>query len=250
MGGVEMNRLPCPSDYGLPEDIEEAYRIEERKYKENFKQIYRERHRKLYTKVLSITFFVCIVLCVLTNSDDSIVELLGMSLACTFGSTGWFIALDWFFGGDSKDYRRLFWDSDFYKNYQKYKHDVREYNRQQLAKTQAFWLKQTGHQFELEVAKVYQAYGFNTAISKAGGDGGIDIVLTKGDEAIAVQCKHHSKPVAPAIVRDLYGTMIANGFSKGILVSLNGFTKGTKDFANGKPIELVDIDDLIRMSKK
>lgn len=116
-------------------------------------------------------------------------------------------------------------------------------------KTESFWINQSGHEFEQEVAKVYRTQGYKAEVSRASGDGGIDIVLTKGTEKITVQCKHHKKAVSPAVIRDLYGTTLAQKFSKGILVSLYGFTKGTVDFARGKPIQLVDMYGLIRMAE-
>lgn len=245
-----MKNMPRPSDYGLPENVEEAYKNEEKRYKENSKKIYREEHKNAYIKTLAITFIVSVAIYCISEGTHSILELLLFSAMMTIVSTGWMVGADWLWCVGMKSPYHLFWKSEFYKNYQRYKSDIREYNRKQQAQTQEFWLMQTGHQFEAEVAKVYQMYGYKTAVSRAGGDGGIDIVLTKGKEKIAVQCKHHSKPVAPAVIRDLYGTMLANGFSKGILVSLKGFTQGTKDFAKGKPIELVDMNDLILMSKK
>lgn len=50
------------------------------------------------------------------------------------------------------------------------------------------------------------------------------------------------------MARDLYGTIQHFGYNRGILVSLNGFTKGVYTFVQGKNIELVTVHDLILMS--
>ena len=245
-----MDKVPSPFDYGLPENVEEAYKNEMKRYADSSKRIYREKNKKIYIKILAITFTICFGFTFLIEDAYSLTDKLLAAVLLTFGTTGWGVCLDWIGCVSMKSAYQLFFESDFYKKYHQYKSDIQEYNRRQQVHTQAFWLDQTGHQFETEVAKVYQTYGYKTTVSKAGGDGGIDIVLTKGKEKIAVQCKHHAKPVSPAVVRDLYGTILANGYSHGILVSLRGFTQGTKDFAKGKPIELIDMNDLIRMSNK
>lgn len=245
-----MNQLPRPSDYGLPENVEEAYKSEKKRYEENGRKIFLEKNRKGYVIALVVTYLICCCMFLIGDSVNSILELLFGSLACTCATTGFFIFLHSSAAKDSSNAFEMFRDSEFYKNYHKYKSAVQEYNSILSAQTQAFWLNQTGHEFEGEVAKVYQRCGYKAVVSKAGGDGGVDIVLTKDGERIAVQCKHHSKAVSPAVVRDLYGTILANGFSSGILVSLSGFTKGTIDFAIGKPIKLVDMKELILMSQK
>ena len=55
-----------------------------------------------------------------------------------------------------------------------------------------------------------------------------------------VQCKHwKTRKVGVKVVRELYGVMAASGAAKGIIVTYGDFTREAKDFAAGKPIELV-----------
>lgn len=93
------------------------------------------------------------------------------------------------------------------------------------------WTKLSGHDFEYAFANLYEKQGYNAKISKIGPDQGIDIILEKNNELIAVQCKNHSKPVGVAVIRDLYGTMAHFGYQKGMLTSLSGYTQGVYDFA-------------------
>ena len=110
-----------------------------------------------------------------------------------------------------------------------------------------FWNSLDGYQFEREVASFFRNQGYTATVTKGSGDGGVDVILTYLNEKIAVQCKAHSKPVGPAVVRDLYGTMTSGGYSKAILVSKSGFTKGVYEFAAGKPIELITVNDILSM---
>jgi hypothetical protein len=42
--------------------------------------------------------------------------------------------------------------------------------------------------------------------------------------------------------------MFANDASEAILVAPGGFSNGTKEFCRGKPIKLIDLDDLTQMT--
>jgi restriction endonuclease Mrr len=46
-------------------------------------------------------------------------------------------------------------------------------------------------------------------------------------------------------VRDLYGTLQNEGASKGILVTTSGYGQASFDFAQNKPIELIDDSNLL-----
>ena len=46
-------------------------------------------------------------------------------------------------------------------------------------------------------------------------------------------------------VRDLFGTMLNEGASKGILVSTSGYGAASFEFASGKPLELIDGSNLL-----
>ncbi len=49
-------------------------------------------------------------------------------------------------------------------------------------------------------------------------------------------------------MRDLYGTFVSYGVAdSAILVSTRGVTKGAADFVEGKPIQVLDADDLAKM---
>lgn len=113
-----------------------------------------------------------------------------------------------------------------------------------------FWINLSGREFEQRVAEVFRNQGYQAMVTGGSGDGGIDIVL---DNKIAVQCKHHkNKNATPTAIRDLQGVVANKGFEYGIFVSLNGFSATVKDYVKDSKIkiELLDMNDLIRMQKK
>ncbi len=137
------------------------------------------------------------------------------------------------------------------ENICKYKTAMENFSENMVRQKRSFWLDLTGYQFEEEVAKLYKKYGFKTKVTQYSGDGGVDIILEKNDEKIAVQCKHHASSVGPNDVRALQGVVAAQGYSRGIFVSLNGFTPTVKQEVNSGRIriELLDINDLIEMAE-
>lgn len=110
-----------------------------------------------------------------------------------------------------------------------------------------YWLGMDGWQFEREVAKLYEAHGYNAVVTKGSDDGGIDIFLTKNGTRFGVQCKNYHKPVAQAVIRELAGAMMHENLDGGIVIASSGYTKRAKEFASNKPIKLMDINDVLRM---
>ena len=70
-------------------------------------------------------------------------------------------------------------------------------------------------------------------------------MLVRGTKRIIVQCKAHKGYISPGVVRDLYGTMIHHQADEAWLVSTRGFFTGSRAFAEGKPIRLLTIEDIL-----
>jgi restriction system protein len=102
--------------------------------------------------------------------------------------------------------------------------------------------KLSWREFEDLVGESYRRKGYNVTEKGGGGaDGGVDLVLRKGEEILLVQCKHWKlDKVGVKIIRELYGVVAAEGASGGIVISSGTFTKEATDFAKGKPIELLN----------
>jgi predicted Mrr-cat superfamily restriction endonuclease len=125
-----------------------------------------------------------------------------------------------------------------------------ELERREVAqlKRRRFWLEQDGLTFEKNVAKIFERLGHKVRLTKSSGDEGVDIFVD-GDKI--VQCKATKSQVAPAIVRDLYGTMRDKKAKRGIIVSTGGFSSGCYEFvARHKNIQLWDLDKLLEVAGK
>jgi hypothetical protein len=110
------------------------------------------------------------------------------------------------------------------------------------------WKKLTGVEFEDELGELYRRLGYEVSRTPATGDEGIDLILRRPGELVVVQCKQHGKPAGQHFVRDLYGAMMHHGAQKAVLACPAGFTKAVRKFASGKPIELLDLNGILRLA--
>lgn len=105
----------------------------------------------------------------------------------------------------------------------------------------------SGIEFERLVTGLLDAMGFRAEMTKASGDGGIDIVATS-DRSITggrylFQCKRYAPGnlVGSPTVREFYGAVRADPEAvKGILITTSGFTQQALEFARQLPIELIE----------
>ena len=67
---------------------------------------------------------------------------------------------------------------------------------------------------------------------------------------IVIQAKRYTKTVGVSAVRDLYGTTMNEGASKGILVTTADYGPDAYKFASGKPITLMNGSNLLHLLEK
>lgn len=107
-------------------------------------------------------------------------------------------------------------------------------------------------EFEGLTAEVFRRKGFQ--VNERGGngpDGGVDLELRAGSDKYLVQCKQWKVlKVGVATVRELYGVMAAEGAVGGFVVASGEFTAEAKRFAEGRSIELVSTDTMLRLVKE
>jgi restriction system protein len=106
-------------------------------------------------------------------------------------------------------------------------------------------------QFEQLVAELFKCRGFDVMTTSRSGDGGVDAFATDADPLtggkIVIQAKRHRNTVSPAVVRELYGTVIAQGAAKGILVTTSKFGPDAHRFAENLPLKLIEGQELVQL---
>lgn len=245
---------PNPSDFYLTENDIKLYEQQCEKYKSACDLKY-EQHEGLRRKIL---IFIGVLICVsvlafiitlAVASEFGVVHIIFIILLLV-GISVWFVVTQF---GDSIKFplKSLYISISLSEKIEKYEQAKREYKAYIEQSKKAFWINMDGYRFEREVAKLYEKLGYKANVTSKSADGGIDIILQKGEEKIAVQCKHHSRPVGPNDVRALQGVTFANGYSYGIFVSLNGFTPTVLDevrrVSDRVKIELVSLPQILHM---
>ena len=107
-------------------------------------------------------------------------------------------------------------------------------------------------EFEMFVGEAFRRKGFGVRETGGSGpDGGVDLELSAGSDRYLVQCKQwRAYKVGVTTVRELYGVMAATGAGGGFVVTSGEFTRDAAEFAEGRNIELVDLEQLIGLVRE
>lgn len=96
--------------------------------------------------------------------------------------------------------------------------------------------------------------GGEVKITQASRDGGVDAVAFDPDPIrggkIVIQAKRYTNTVGVSAVRDLYGTVMNEGATKGILVTTADYGPDAYEFAKNKPLTLLSGGNLLHLLEK
>lgn len=99
--------------------------------------------------------------------------------------------------------------------------------------------------------KEFSQNGGECRVTRASRDGGVDAIAFDPDPIrggkIVIQAKRYTRTVTVSAVRDLYGTVLNEGATKGILVTTADYGPDSYEFARGKPITLLNGANLLHL---
>lgn len=102
--------------------------------------------------------------------------------------------------------------------------------------------------------KEFTVSGGEVKVTQASSDGGVDAIAFDPDPIrggkIVIQAKRYTNTVGVNAVRDLYGTVMNEGATKGILVTTSDFGPDSYNFAKGKPLSLLNGGNLLSLLEK
>lgn len=109
-------------------------------------------------------------------------------------------------------------------------------------------------EFEEMVCELLDKQGYNVKLTKQTRDGGKDIIVVKksilGEFCIYVECKRYdtSRPISVSLVRELYGTIMGDNVTAGMIVTTSYFTKDAKEYTEQikHRMALKDYNDLVQ----
>lgn len=103
--------------------------------------------------------------------------------------------------------------------------------------------------FERYVAGLFRQKGYRVSVRGRSGDLGVDLVITrKGGRRAIAQCKRYRNTIGPEIVRELYGTLMHEGVAHAFLVTTAGISESAREWAQGKPMTLIDGRTLVEIA--
>jgi restriction system protein len=110
-------------------------------------------------------------------------------------------------------------------------------------------LELTPTEFEGLIQNLFTSMGLEARQTRASRDGGVDCVAYDTTPIfggkVVIQAKRYKNTVGVSAVRDLFGTLQNEGASKGILVTTSGYGAASFEFAQNKPIELIEGANLL-----
>jgi hypothetical protein len=106
--------------------------------------------------------------------------------------------------------------------------------------------------FEHLIGKLVEKMGYHATVTQYSADGGIDVIATKTggitSERVLIQAKRYSGTVGVPQIRDLYGVLSADQeATSAVVITTGNFSAQAREFAEGKRIELIDGDRLLKI---
>ena len=100
----------------------------------------------------------------------------------------------------------------------------------------------------------FKTTGGEVKVTQSSRDGGVDAVAFDPDPIrggkIVIQAKRYTNTVGVSAVRDLYGTVLNEGATKGIRVTTANYGSDAYKFAKGKPLTLLNGSNLLYLLEK
>ena len=105
----------------------------------------------------------------------------------------------------------------------------------------------SGTEFEDYVARIARSAGLPVIMTSMTGDWGVDIIVGKRPNRLAVQCKRQSRPVGAGAVQEVVAGAPMQDCTKTMVVTNHKFTPAARKLAELHGCELVGRDELPRL---
>jgi restriction system protein len=105
----------------------------------------------------------------------------------------------------------------------------------------------SGVEFEDYVARIVRSCGVPVIMTAATGDWGVDIIVGKRPNRVAVQCKRQSRPVGTGAIQEVVAGAPMHDCAKTLVVTNHEFTPAARKLAELHDCELVGRAELPRL---
>lgn len=102
----------------------------------------------------------------------------------------------------------------------------------------------SGAQFEVFTADLFKAMGHRAVVLGGAGDQGVDVIVDRRGERVAVQCKNHRRPVGNKSVQEVFAGARHHRCEEACVVAPAGYTSGAIALAKSTDVSLFDADSV------
>jgi hypothetical protein len=118
------------------------------------------------------------------------------------------------------------------------------------ARTPAYLRQVDPRRFERIVCLLFSAMGYEVEETTYVGDEGVDGFLRRDGRLSILQCKRVQSAVGQPVLRDLWGNVSHHGADEGIVVTTGSVSRQARDWARGKPIRIIELNDLTALIRQ
>jgi len=108
----------------------------------------------------------------------------------------------------------------------------------------------SGAQFEVFVADLFRAMGHRAVVLGGVGDQGVDVIVNRRGERVAVQCKNHKGPVGNRPVQEVFAGAQHHRCVEAWVVAPSGYTSGAVALARSTDVSLFDAHSVRQWIRK
>ncbi len=102
----------------------------------------------------------------------------------------------------------------------------------------------TGFEYEEFCKTKMEEFGWQIAVTKKTGDQGIDLIATKKNRKVAVQCKKYSSPVGNKTVQEVVAGKLFYNLETAVVIANRSFTKSAMQLAKANSVLLLHHDEI------
>ena len=96
------------------------------------------------------------------------------------------------------------------------------------------------------MADLFRSMGHQAVVLGGAGEQGVDIIVNRRGERVAVQCKNYKKAVGNKPVQEIFAGARHHRCEHACVVAPAGFTKGATDLARSTGVSLFDAESIRR----
>ena len=133
------------------------------------------------------------------------------------------------------------------KRADKYLRSLNEWNYWNLETGDGWWKTKRGKDFEKSLYKLFDKRGGKVWLTQSSNDGGVDLILSFGDEEYWIQAKGLAQKVGVAPIREIAG-VCSRGRAVPVLAAVNGYTQSALKTARDLDVKLLGSYQLARMA--